>query len=106
MPKTMIIDMTHFLENGIIPDDIPTPARRLAHHSGAVVMWATRMLSHEVRHDLSNVPCIGTRNRRPCLEYLMVGFEEGAVYWSCDACGSWGRISNWEQTLFDRRLDP
>ncbi len=106
MPGSTNIDLASFLENGDIPDDLPTPARRLAHHSGAVVMWATRMFTHELRHDLSNVPCMGTRQRRPCLAYLLVGFEDGLVYWSCESCGLWGRISNWEQTVFDRRLDP
>jgi len=43
MAKTMVIDMTHFLENGMIPEDIPTPARRLA-SVGLIVTSPHRML--------------------------------------------------------------
>ena len=85
MADTWITDLTHFLENGRLPRELPGPALRLVEYLGKIVA--------------------GLPERRPCPGEIEghISPESNAIYWECLVCGDKGLISNWENTMWDLR---
>ncbi|KPN46392.1 hypothetical protein [Mycobacterium intracellulare] len=88
----LVSDLNHFLD---LPDDVPSPARRLAEHFGTIVRAATA--SHGAG-DLwtSALPCPGriTIARRE---------PPAPIAWRCSVCADEGVISNWADSPYDLR---
>ncbi len=99
------IDLSHYCKDGKIIDGSPWQAKKMANYCGSMVMWITKNMTSTISHDISNVMCNGKINKKPCLEYLIVGLVKNEIYWSCECCGSTGLISGWELTQWDRRCD-
>jgi hypothetical protein len=99
----LIIDLRHFLdESGELPEDLPTPATKLALFTGAIVSWVTGR--EPAGHERTNVWCRRSPGRRQCRGEIVAGFEDGGkVSWLCPVCGENGVVSGWERTRWDRR---
>lgn len=101
MADTWITDLTHFLEDGRLPQELPGPALRLAEYLGRIVAAVTGAEPD----DSLGVRCRRRPRRRPCpgeIEGYIVP-ESNAIYWGCLVCGDNGLISNWENTMWDLR---
>jgi len=99
MADTWITDLTHFLEDGRLPPQLPGPARRLAEHLGTIVAAVTGVEPD----DPLGVRCRRRPGRRPCPGEIegYIEPESNAIRWMCLFCGDNGMISNWENTLWD-----
>jgi hypothetical protein len=101
MADTWITDLTHFLEDGRLPPELPGPALRLAEYLGRIVAAVTGVPPD----DPLGVRCRRRPGRRPCsgeIEGYIVP-ESNEIYWGCLVCGDNGLISNWENTIWDLR---
>lgn len=95
--------MRHFLdEDGMIPDDLPDPAFRLANYFGRIVNAVSS------RQDNSNlytgIKCRRRPSRKPCPGEILAIIDERndfAINWHCTHCGDNGFISEWKGTIFD-----
>lgn len=87
-----VSDLRHFLD---MPDNAPTPAKRLGLQLMAIVRAATaRPAGSGARSALG---CIRRPGRRPCEGFVVVFRRtNGEIAWSCDACGDEGVIHGWE----------
>jgi hypothetical protein len=92
-----VIDLTHLLDakGAIAPQQ--GPARKMAEFVTAVIAHA----SDFDRPDHAPGPvCFKCRKRdRPAVDTGIT--EDGIVVWRCPACGTEGRISNWEGSFWD-----
>lgn len=107
MADTWVTDMRHYLnEIGELPDEMPSPALRIALFQGSVIAWMTGTDSLDGQTSRTNVNCRRNPERRPCpgeiLAFLEIKSE--AIIWECPLCGDNGRISGWEGTSWDRRV--
>ena len=101
MADTWITDLTHFLEDGLLPRELPGPALRLAEYLGRIVAAVTGAEPD----DSLGVRCRRRPRRRPCpaeIEGYIVP-ESNAICWECLVCRDNGLISNWENTMWDLR---
>lgn len=101
MADTWITDLTHFLEAGRLPQELPGPALRLAECLGRIVAAVTGAEPD----DSLGVRCRRRPRRRPCqgeIEGYVVP-ESNAICWGCLVCGDNGLISDWENTMWDLR---
>jgi hypothetical protein len=101
MADTWITDLTHFLEDGRLPQELPGPALRLVEYLGRIVAAVTGAEPD----DPLGVRCRRRPGRRPCpgeIEGYIVP-ASNAIYWECLVCGDKGLISNWENTIWDLR---
>jgi hypothetical protein len=99
----LIANLQHYLNSsGLIPENIPGPAHKMALFLGSIVAWVT---SHPAGHyERTNVACLRRPGRRRCPGFIHAWLErEGAITWECPNCGDNGIIRGWEQTLWDRR---
>ena len=106
MANTWVTDMRHFLnEFGELPEEMPSPALKLALYQGSIVAWMTGTNCLNGRESRTNVNCRRSPNRRPCPGEIVAAFEatSEAIAWACPLCGDNGRISGWEGTAWDRR---
>ena len=93
--------MGHYLDaEGRLPD-LPTPARNLANHLGAIVSALTKHPPGELRQ--TAVRC----RRRPCGGQIRAVIEVGSgrISWACLVCGDNGVIHQWEGTPWDQTLE-
>ena len=92
-----VIDARHYLND---KGDIAVergPARKMA----AFVTSAIAHASDLDRHDASPGPvCFKCRKRDDHRVETAIA-EDEVVIWHCPACGTQGRISNWEGTFWD-----
>ena len=96
-----VIDLTHFLDSkgAIAPER--GPARKMANFLTAVVAHA----SDFDRPDATPGPaCFNCRKRDDRRVETGMTEDEGII-WRCPACGTEGRISNWQGTLWDLSHD-
>ena len=92
-----VIDLTHYLDSkgAIAPER--GPARKMADFPTAVVARASDLDRPE---DAPGRLCFKCRMRdQRVVETGMT--EDDVVVWRCGACGTEGRISNWQGTLWD-----
>jgi len=92
-----VIDLTHYLDDkgAIAPER--GPARKIADFFTAVVAHAS---DFDRPDDVSGPLCFKCRKRDR--RSVDTGIAEGdVVVWHCAACGTEGRISNWQGTFWD-----
>jgi hypothetical protein len=105
MPRTFVVDLTHFLtEDGAIAP-MPAPARRLAEYFGTIVADATTLPTEQ--YPAQPIRCRSRPGRKPCPGRIDTDFEPETdrIVWWCPECGENGFISNWKGTLWDRSRD-
>ncbi len=107
MADTWITDIRHYLnEHGELPEELPSPALKLALFQGSIIAWMTGTDGLSGQTSRTNLHCRRNPNRQPCageiLAYLDAPSE--AIVWECPLCGDNGRISGWEGTPWDRRV--
>jgi len=101
MADTWITDLTHFLEDGRLPQELPGAALRLVEYLGRIVAAVTGAEPD----DSLGVCCRRRPGRRPCPGEI-AGYivpESNAICWRCLVCGDNGLISKWENTVWDLR---
>jgi hypothetical protein len=105
MPRSLIADLHHFLDDfgSIAPES--GPARKLAEHLAAIVAESTAVLADIEGYQRQR--CQRRPNRRPCPGLIdsWIDPATGAIYWECPSCRDNGLISNWEGTMWDLRDD-
>jgi hypothetical protein len=96
----LVSDLSHFLD---LPDDAPTPARRLADQLSLIVRAATAG-DAGVRW-VSALTCRRRPARRACSGNIALKRVDipPSIEWQCTACNDEGVISGWERTPFDLR---
>jgi hypothetical protein len=101
MADTWITDLTHFLEDGRLVQELPGPALRLAEYLGRIVAAVTGTEPD----DPLDIRCRRRPGRRPCPGEIegYIDPESNAIHWKCLVCGDHGLISNWENTIWDLR---
>lgn len=104
MGNTWVTDLQHFLEDGRIVPEMPTPAVNLVLYMGSIVAWMTGRKATGVEQ--TNVPCRRSPGRRRCGTEIEAVFENSgtAIAWRCPTCGDNGYIYGWQGTQWDRRL--
>lgn len=99
MPKAYITYLPHFLnEKGLLPDDIPAPARNMALAIGKIIAYAT--FDDE---DNEMPECLATVRKRRCRGKLLAGISllDSNIEWRCTSCDTYGIISGWQSSLWD-----
>jgi hypothetical protein len=100
MQKTWMTHLPHFLnEEGNLPDDLPAPARRLAHTLCKFVTYATNFDGEG--DELPQCFVVSKRKRCQGIVTPLISLEDDNIAWHCSACGSHGFISGWQGTLWD-----
>lgn len=102
MPDTWVTDLTHLLDSeGRIPDD--PHVRRLAKYFGSIVAAVTALPGGSTR-ELS-IKCRRRPKMKPCPGRICAGFQLGSstIAWQCPECGDRGMLSNWQNTIWDKR---
>lgn len=92
-----VIDATHYLDDkgAIAPQR--GPARKMADFVTSVIAHASDI---DRRDDAPGPLCFECRKRDD--HHVVAGIaEDGAIAWACPACGTHGRISNWEGTFWN-----
>ena len=106
MANTWVTDMRHYLnELGELPEEMPSPALRLALFQGSIVAWMTATDCLDGQTSRTNVNCRRNPDRLPCPGEIIAFFEVNSevIVWECPLCEDNGRISGWEGTSWDRR---
>jgi hypothetical protein len=99
MSKAYITHLPHFLdEKGLLPRDIPAPARSLALAIGRIIAYAT--FNDE---DIEMPGCLHTIRRKRCEGKVMTGIslQDNDIEWHCTSCGTYGVVSGWQGSLWD-----
>jgi len=96
----LITDLNHFAD---LPEDAPSPARRLAEHLNNIVRAATAGDVGTAWE--SALQCRRRPAHRRCRGWMIVLRTEPAapIQWRCSVCDDAGTISNWEDSAFDLR---
>src|SRR3954454_7999752 len=95
--NVLVCDLRHSVD---MPDDAPTPAKRLGLHLAAIVRAASARPAGTAAR--SAIGCTGRPGRRPCDGFIMVFRRtNGEIAWSCEACGDEGVITGWEGSPAD-----
>jgi hypothetical protein len=88
----LVSDLRHFLD---LPDDVPTPAARLADQLRGIVRAAT---AGDAGADwVTALPCQRRPGHRRCSGQIRVRRTDASapITWECTACGDSGSISGW-----------
>jgi hypothetical protein len=96
----LVSDLNHFAG---LPDDTPSPARRLAGHLHDIVRAATAGDAGTAWD--TALPCRRRPGNRRCPGRMIVLRTEASapIRWQCSVCDDQGVISNWEDSAFDLR---
>jgi len=103
MGDTWIVDLRHYLAPSGALAEMPAPARRLAEYFASIVVDATSNLDEP-----PSVRCRRRPGRRRCtgIAFSMPSIEhDDAIVWHCPACGDYGLIQGWQDTLWDGFAD-
>jgi Zn ribbon nucleic-acid-binding protein len=93
-----VIDLTHYLDEKGAIAPAKGPARRMADFLTAVVAHASDFDRSDAVPGPSCLKC-GAAGGRPVDTALAE--ETSVVVWHCPACGTEGRISNWQRSFWD-----
>ncbi len=108
MGDTWITNMHHFLDtDGLLPDDLPGPAFRLANYLGSIVQAVSSREGH--KNPRSGIRCRRRPGRKPCpgeILALIDAENNFAITWHCMACDDNGIISGWQGTIWDKTKGP
>jgi hypothetical protein len=101
MPRTIIADLAHFLDQGTFLPDLHPRGLRLARHLAAIVAWVTHSLA--VGPQLTNVACRCRPGWRPCPGDIVADHDRitDLIHWGCPSCGDGGTIGGWRGTRWD-----
>ncbi len=101
MPRMIIADLAHFLDQGMFPPGLHPSALRLARHLAAIVAWVTHSLA--VGPQQTNVACRCRPGRRPCPGDIVADHDRvtDRIVWECPSCGDGGTIGGWRGTRWD-----
>jgi len=96
----LVADFRHYLD---MPDDVPSPARRLAEQLSMIVRAATSGAAGVAW--ASALSCPRRPELQPCPGHIVIARTDipSSIEWRCTACGDDGVISGWERTAFDLR---
>jgi hypothetical protein len=102
MPRTYVVDLTHFLSPDGTIGPSQGPARRFADYLCRIVFFATAPLEPDSRP--LPVRCRRRPGRRPCIGEIAADIdpENERIVWWCPACGEEGTISHWQGSHWDR----
>lgn len=92
-----MIDARHYLDDkgDIAPER--GPARKMANFITSVIAHASNF---DRSDDTAGPVCFRCRKRdNRCVDTGIA--EDDVVVWHCPACGTQGRISNWQRTFWD-----
>ncbi len=103
MGDTWVSNMRHFLdEDGMIPDDLPEPAFRLAGYFGAIVKAVSIRQDRETLS--TGIKCRRRPGRKPCPGEILAFIDrqnDFVINWHCTNCDDNGIISGWQYTIYD-----
>ena len=103
MGDTWISNIRHFLDDdGMIPEDLPGPAFRLANYFGSIVEVVSSRKNHKKLN--TGIKCRRRPGRKPCSGEIFAMINEGkdfSISWYCPHCYDNGLISGWQGTIFD-----
>jgi hypothetical protein len=101
MLKAYVTHVPHFLDKkGLLPEDIPVPARELAVAIGKIISYVT----FDAEEDDEVPSCLATIRKKRCQGKVEVGIGllgDNNIEWRCTSCDSCGIISGWQGTLWD-----
>jgi len=102
VPNTWIVDLADYLDGSGRLAALPTTARRLANHFGAIVAAMSSLLPARVT--VTQVRCRRRPLRRPCTGSIQAVIDDDAqIRWQCAECGDNGLIAGWQGTPWDAR---
>ena len=97
LPFMYLIDLTHFLDDKGAIEPPRGAARRLADFAAAVVAHASNF---DRPDEVPGPACFKCRTRDE--RRVETGItDDNVIVWRCLACGTEGRISNWQRTFWD-----
>lgn len=100
MSEPWITDCRELLDLRNGGQEIPERSQDLAHRFGLIVSMASARRDPETRSTPMSCPC--NDGSGTCTGPLVVGREaSGEIRWSCEGCGSTGRIVHWSKTPWD-----
>jgi len=103
MGDNWISNIRHFLDDdGMIPEDLPGPAFRLANYFGSIVEVVSSRKDHEKLH--TGIKCRRRPGCKPCPGEILAIIDEQnnfAINWHCTNCDDNGFISGWQGTIYD-----
>ena len=96
------VNMRHYLGEDLSLIDMPVPAATLRDFLASVVKTVTSKELHNTDHSI-DLLC-----RKRCDTNIAAYYDpldSSIIEWFCCECKDLGRISGWEETLWDRRPD-
>jgi hypothetical protein len=105
-PPFYVTDPRHFLdENGLVPDNLPTAARKLIAFLGQVIEEASTWSNGGVIE--TTLKCMRRPGRKPCPGKIVAEREgpESPILWKCTSCGTGGQLHNWKGTQWDNSME-
>ena len=104
MGNNWISDMRNFLDtDGMIPDDLPGPAYRIANYFGSIIEAVTS--TKETKTWDTGIRCRRRPGRRRCHGVVQALIDEKnnfEINWQCPVCNDNGIISGWQDTFWDK----
>ncbi len=104
-PPYYVIDARHYLdEKGLIPENIPSSARKFILFLGQIMEEAS--LKPPAENVETSVKCREKPDRKPCPGIITALREnnEGPILWKCSHCGAAGQIHKWQGTQWDNSM--
>ena len=105
-PPYYVTDPRHFLnENGLVPDNLPGPAKKFILFLGRIIEEASLKNPKETVEIA--VKCMRRPGRKPCTGKIMAQREslESPILWKCTSCSAGGEIHNWKGTQWDNSME-
>ena len=102
-PPHYVTNPWHFLdENGNVPDNIPSPARKLSLFLGQIIEECSAEAAGETIE--TSLKCRRRPGKKPCPGKILSwrNSETDSIKWECDQCGTGGEIHNWRGCRWDR----
>ena len=104
-PPYYVTDARHFLDqNGLVPDNIPLPAKKFISFLGQIMEEAS--LKPPGEYIEISVKCRRRPGRKPCPGKILATREtdESPILWECTHCGTGGEINKWRGTQWDNSM--
>jgi hypothetical protein len=104
-PPYYVIDARHCLdENGLVPDNIPAPAKQFISFLGQIMEEAS--LNPPGEDIETSLKCRRRPSTKPCPGKILAirGTDENPILWKCTYCGTGGQISKWRGTQWDNSM--
>ena len=102
-PPHYVTDPWHFLdENGNVPDDIPSPARKLSLFLGQIIEECSAEVPGATIE--TSLKCRRRPRKQPCPGKILSWRinETDSIKWECSQCGTGGEIHNWRGCRWDK----